>query len=406
MDELTHLEEGLAVLKRAGTYHARVRIDGKYVYRTLKTGDFEVAKKAAHKLLHKFEFSAEHGIPISAKPFGEVIDEYVKYREARNLQGGTSDGMLRQIKRVVRFWQAYAGDKLITAIGDKELRDYIQWRRDYYTQRPNEAKKRNVKVNPTDKTLQFDMMIAKAVIKWAHEQGWRGLLSLPTFTYTPTKIRVRPAFEFADFRGIVHAIEQWINDCESPKYLHTRQLLLDYVVILGRSGMRVGEANNLKVRDVVRFVDGENRINYRFIVRGKTRKYDGDRDVIPVVSVVPHVERVLASKGANPDPDAWFFAMPGGTKVISLADQFDKVLRQSRRKMSASNEPFSLYSLRHFYAVMALRAGVGIYDVARNMGTSVEMIQRYYAKQATASSMATKLGGKLKPKHKLNAEAD
>jgi len=61
----------------------------------------------------------------------------------------------------VRFWQAYAGSKAITAIGDKELRDYVQWRGDDYTQRPNEAKKRNVKVNPTDMTLQFDLMIAK-----------------------------------------------------------------------------------------------------------------------------------------------------------------------------------------------------------------------------------------------------
>ena len=406
MEDETRIDDNAVVFKREGTYQARIRVDGKYIYRSLKTGDLAVAIKAAQKLVHKFEFSAEHGIPISAKTFGDVIDEYVKYREAENRQGRTSDGMLRQIKRVIRFWKAYAGDKLITAIGDKELRDYVQWRRDYYTQRPGEASKRNVKVNPTDKTLQFDIMIGKAVIKWAHDEGLRGLRPLPTYSFTPQKIRVRPAFEFGDYRGVIHAIEKWIKACDNPKFLHTRQLLLDYVVILGRSGMRVGEANNLKVRDVVRFVDGENRINYRFIVRGKTSKYDGDRDVIPVVSVVPHVERVLASKGENPDPNAWFFAMPGGTKVISLADQFDKVLRESRRKFSAADEPFSLYSLRHFYAVMALRSSVGIYDVARNMGTSVEMIQRYYGNQATPASMATKLGGKLKPKHKLNTSAE
>lgn len=399
MDELTHLEEGLAVLKRAGTYHARVRIDGKYVYRTLKTGDFDVAKKAAHKLLHKFEFSAEHGIPISAKTFGDVIDEYVKYREAENLQGRTSDGMLRQIKRVVRFWYAYAGDKLITAIGDKELRDYVQWRRDYYTQRPNEAKKRNVKVNPTDKTLQFDLMIAKAVIKWAHEQGWRGLLPLPLFTYTPKKKRVRPAFENGDYRLVLSAIRKWIKDCDNPKHLHTRQLLLDYVAVLGRSGMRVGEANNLKVRDVHRFVDRLDRINYRFVVRGKT----GERDVIPAASVVSHVERVLADKGEKPDPNAWFFSMANGSQIISLADQFAKVLELANRKTNSVGDGFSLYSLRHYYAVMALRDGIGVYDVARNMGTSVEMIQQYYGKQATPKLMATTLGGRLKDTHKLKA---
>lgn len=400
MEDLTRIDDNSVVFKREGTYQARIRVDGKYVYRSLKTGDLAVAIKDAVKLAFEFEFSAKHGIPVQAKTFGDVIDEYVKYREAENRQGRTSDGMLRQIRRVVRFWRAYAGSKLITAIGDKELRDYVQWRRDYYTQRPNEAKKRNVKVNPTDKTLQFDLMIAKAVIKWAHEQGWRGLLPLPIFTYTPKKKRVRPAFENGDYRLILSALRAWIKECDNPKHLHTRELLHDYVVILARSGMRVGEANNLKVRDVHKFYDRLDRVNYRFVVRGKT----GERDAIPAASVVPFVESVLASKGEKPDPNAWFFAMANGSQVISLADQFAKVLGSANLRTNSAGNGFSLYSLRHYYAVMALRDGIGIYDVARNMGTSVEMIQQYYGKQATPKLMATTLGGKLKDTHKLKEQ--
>jgi len=50
--------------------------------------------------------------------------------------------------------------------------------------------------------------------------------------------------------------------------------------------------------------------------------------------------------------------------------------------------------------VLALREGIGIYDIARDMGTSVEIMQHYYGKQATPQMMATKLGGKVKPTHK------
>jgi hypothetical protein len=50
------------------------------------------------------------------------------------------------------------------------------------------------------------------------------------------------------------------------------------------------------------------------------------------------------------------------------------------------------YSLRHFYAVNALRNGVGVFEVARNMGTSVQIIQEYYGKQATPTVFATRLG--------------
>jgi integrase len=47
--------------------------------------------------------------------------------------------------------------------------------------------------------------------------------------------------------------------------------------------------------------------------------------------------------------------------------------------------------LRHFYAVNALRDGVGVFEVARNIGTSVQIIQEYYGKQATSAVFATRL---------------
>jgi hypothetical protein len=41
---------------------------------------------------------------------------------------------------------------------------------------------------------------------------------------------------------------------------------------------------------------------------------------------------------------------------------------------------------------MGLRKGQDVFALARNMGTSVQMIQTYYGKQATAITFATKLG--------------
>jgi hypothetical protein len=52
----------------------------------------------------------------------------------------------------------------------------------------------------------------------------------------------------------------------------------------------------------------------------------------------------------------------------------------------------SIYSLRHFYAVNALRNGVGVFEVALNMGTSVQIIQEYYGKQATSVVVCNKAG--------------
>jgi hypothetical protein len=39
-----------------------------------------------------------------------------------------------------------------------------------------------------------------------------------------------------------------------------------------------------------------------------------------------------------------------------------------------------------------IRRGVPIFDIARNMGTSVQIIEKYYGEQANPLALATKLG--------------
>jgi integrase len=47
-------------------------------------------------------------------------------------------------------------------------------------------------------------------------------------------------------------------------------------------------------------------------------------------------------------------------------------------------------SLRHFYAVMALRNGIGVFEVARKWGLQFRSFKT--GKQATAAVFATRLG--------------
>jgi hypothetical protein len=67
-------------------------------------------------------------------------------------------------------------------------------------------------------------------------------------------------------------------------------------------------------------------------------------------------------------------------------------LKQAGIQKNSFGEKYSVYSLRHFYAVMALRNGIGVFEVARNMGTSVQIIQEYYGKQATSAVFCDKAG--------------
>jgi len=112
MEGARYLEDGrLTIFKRSGIFHARFRISpGKYILRSLKTTDVETAIRAGRKLLFQLEQRAELGLPPKSKLFSVVIDDYVGFRERDHHHGKTSNGMLRQIIRVSKFWREEALD--------------------------------------------------------------------------------------------------------------------------------------------------------------------------------------------------------------------------------------------------------------------------------------------------------
>lgn len=381
-------EDNLAIYKRESTYYMRLKTaPQQYVYRSLKTSSQAEARKLARRQLVEFEIKQERGEQYTAPTFKQVIDEYTKVRELDNQRGKTSDAMLRQIKRVNKFWLEYAGKLRIDRIGNKELADFIPWRKAYYSK--FKVMPKNAKLHPQDKTLAFDLTHGKTLIRWATERGYRGTLPLPTYQFKIERRIVRPAFELAEYTTLYKTLRRRITEVHHRPWVDSRTMLRDYVLILANTGMRVGELNGLKLRDIHPFKDDEGRENYRLVVRGKT----GERDVIPRVNCKAWIDRVLTRRKAEGAvQNDYLFVMPSGGQIISLGDQFNAVLEAGKIVTNTFDKKFTLYSLRHLYAVQALRKGVSVYAVARNMGTSVEIIQLYYGSHATPVTFATALG--------------
>ena len=195
----------------------------KYIWRSLKTSNEQTAVDLGRRLLFQLEQRAEQGLPPKSKLFAAVIDDYIRYRERDHRHGGTSAGMLRQIIRVSKFWREYAGELAVEAIDDKVMREFIPWRRDYYASFDKLPK--NAKRHPTDKTVQWDMMLGKAIVKWAAEQGLRGKQPAITVTFTPKKKRVRPAFERWEYRLLWRTLCKRINTARDKRTQASRELL-------------------------------------------------------------------------------------------------------------------------------------------------------------------------------------
>jgi integrase len=278
------LEGGkLRIFSRNGWYQARIYRGGRsYLYKSLKTRDLAQARKAAVELWHDLRVKADLGFAVKTYTMSQVIHEYVVVREKEHEQGkrsgrilarreGTSEAMLRQIRRVVKFWHKHCGKMAVEKVDNGVLQDFIAWRKDYYHRMPANEVPKGARLNPTDKTLQWELTQGKAILKYAHERGYRGTKPLPTYTYQAEKKIVRPAFGSAEYLAVRRGIGDWISEASNEKWRQTRLLLRDYVRVLASSGMRVGEANGLKWRDMVEFKDENGQLNVMFnVAKGKT----------------------------------------------------------------------------------------------------------------------------------------
>lgn len=401
------LVEGKVLLFiRSGIFQARMyKGDRTYVHRSLKTKDLLTARTSALTLYGKIKHQLDTGEPLSSVSLNKLIDEYIELRQTQydqsqlgkakgtkntNNKNSTSIYMLRQIKRVSEFWRKYCGTMAVDKIDNDVLSKYILWRKEYYHKLPKDKIPKNARLNPTDKTLQWELTYGKSLLKYTNEKGYRGKAQLPTYTLKGVKKIVRPAFTVQDYAKLIVGMRKWIAEAQTERQQYPRLLLRDYVYILSNSGMRVGEANSLQWRDITPFVDNLGRENYQFSVRGKT----GVRVVTPRTNATRYIRRLIKRNPEREDTD-YVFRMRGGDRVTTLIDQFQAMLEYVGILHNREGEKYTLYSLRHFYAMMGLnrKKATPVWDIAKNMGTSVAIIEQYYGRHATSAELATRLGG-------------
>jgi integrase len=140
---------------------------------------------------------------------------------------------------------------------------------------------------------------------------------------------------------------------------------------MANSGMRKGEARMLKWRDVIPYrKHGLEWLSLR--VNGKT----GIRTVICQPNTNRYFDR-LKSRGFNIGPDDLVFCHADGLPVDDFTG-FQNALVKAGVLHDSDGNRHTIYSLRHTYATYRIENGTNIYWLAKNMGTSVNMIERHY----------------------------
>lgn len=233
-------------------------------------------------------------------------------------------------------------------------------------------------------TLHSYKNAIRVVLRECSKGGW--IDSVPTFTrdvVDKTPDTPRAWFTLPQYRKLVRATRKNINKKTSPSYPYhlkrKRKLgaeeLHDFVLFAANTGMRVGELNNVRFSDCQIVPENGDSVVIITDIKGKR----GTGECKSFYGAVQPLVRIIERSG---------FTLKNYRESTDLIfkhhhrEMFNEILDATGLKFTDSRPPQrrDFISLRHTYICFRLLDAAPIYDIANNCRTSVEIIERHYAR--------------------------
>ena len=396
--QLIHRNLTIYQREHSQVWQCRYKVANKWLRATTKETKFDLAVARAKELLIEAEIRHRSGIPVVTKRFKDIAELAIDRME-RDLKGGMGKVIYKDYIRIIReHFIPSLGQRLITNIDYDALEQYYRDREERY----------GVAISNTHRKTQnaaFNRVFDEAIV--------RGYLTESNRPKLDGKTKVgerRPAFELHELKALLKNLGPYIESSRTRDVRERREILRDYVEMLVDTGARPGiELLNMKWRQI-RFMmnpistvtdqldeEGEaievhslNR-SCEMTVKGKT----GQRQIIGRLPSIRVLERIAMRnygvKSTIRDPlaelikptnDDYIFRTREGRDMSDVLNHmFDSFLADHNLLIDPmTNQKRVFYSLRHTYATLSLTHDrVPIHTLAKQMGTSVLMIERHYS---------------------------
>ena len=377
-DHNIKIMDGIAVLfrrNRSTAWQVRYKANGKWLRTTTREMQLVDARRAAEDIVLEARFKQRHGMPVVTRRFASVAATAIARMNTALTAGDGKTVYTHYIGALQNYLVPYLGNHGIANVDAALLRKFAVWRAE------------QMKHEPRSSTINTHNAALSRVFDVALELGYINNTQLPMLQNKPRDSDRRPDFTLMEYRQLYRVMRSWVKQGKSGKSRDMRMLLRDYVLILANTGMRHGtESQGLKWKHVSEFVDHQRRYLAMW-VDGKT----GGRELIARHNCVTYLKRIHARADdlkhltwdqlLTAGRDEFVFRLPDGTQSKSLHQTFEVLLTDAGLLVDRRTEQNrTLYSLRHTYATMSLiHARVDIHTLAKQMGTSILMIERHYS---------------------------
>ena len=356
---------------------ARVKVGRRGVHiKSTGTSDEKLAKQRAQDLFSELLVQQRTGVPmatgqLSNRPFRfDVIAD--QWLDALVNSAGNDDKKLRRYSdhRKVLLGKngllAFFGRTDIRAITKKSISDFIEFA---------ERESRNGALKPT--TKRNLLVSLRAMLNFAFDMGL--LPQLPGFPTVPMKDNPRPSFSAVEYRrlggGCALARDYYLAHGDPIRAAQFDELRL-FIRFMVNSYLRPSEWAQLLHGDIEEV--GGPQSYLKIAVRGgKTRQ----RWTVTMPGAVTAYRELVKRQGSKSDE---FVFLPGyrnrETALAVMRDRFNELLEITCMATDKFGRKRTLYSLRHTGLMLRVLQGDNVdrMVLAKNAGTSVRMLERFY----------------------------
>jgi integrase len=355
---------------KTNNWYGRTFIEGKQTQTSSSTSDKNKAIIILEQWFDRLHFKKSEGIQVHSKTFIQCAKEFMEYIKSDMSRAPSSRfSIISRFKTILQYEPFH---KIrIDKVNYDVIRDFLLWK--------NEQAQKKSKIL-SGKTLHGNLITISSFIKWCVEKKYRKeKLERLTTKLLEKKFRLqrtqRTHFTKKEWQHLLSASRDRIKNARGKRVSFDRRLLHEYMIFMVGTGLRVNEASGMKWEDT-QMIDKHN-LNPNL----KNTFVDSFFALEKIIKLYKKYNVKVAPN----------------TKIFinrSIRDGLNNLLKATNLKYKKIGEEFvkrDAKSFRHTHIFFQIDNGVPTTDIAKNLDTSTDMIDKFYTANVQTEELIDRL---------------